>query len=171
MNSTVQRAAAAAELSCLVGTEQLCCRCRCPLREDKPQCTIITALAHALLLLPEPHMSSGVWWGARWFHVEKPTIWGSRNGSNGKLHGTQPAKSGLWASVCVYLKGYIGSSCSSLCTVMEFMLVFLLQQIGVVCLVILDALLVLGELLMDLKIILPDRYNITPKVKCGEVST
>ncbi|NXC89578.1 HVCN1 protein, partial [Cercotrichas coryphoeus] len=37
-------------------------------------------------------------------------------------------------------------------------------QIGVVCLVILDALLVLGELLMDLKIILPDRYNITPKV-------
>ncbi|NXD03896.1 HVCN1 protein, partial [Certhia familiaris] len=37
-------------------------------------------------------------------------------------------------------------------------------QIGVVCLVILDALLVLGELLMDLKIIHPDRYNITPKV-------
>lgn len=51
------------------------------------------------------------------------------------------------------------------------MLVLLLQQIGVVCLVILDALLVLGELLMDLKIIHPDRYNITPKVKCEEMST
>ncbi|KAM6052486.1 Voltage-gated hydrogen channel 1 [Chlamydotis macqueenii] len=37
-------------------------------------------------------------------------------------------------------------------------------QILVVCLVILDALLVLGELLMDLKIIHPDKYNITPKV-------
>ncbi|XP_032561271.1 voltage-gated hydrogen channel 1 [Chiroxiphia lanceolata] len=37
-------------------------------------------------------------------------------------------------------------------------------QIGVVWLVILDALLVLGELLMDLKIIHPDKYNITPKV-------
>lgn len=37
-------------------------------------------------------------------------------------------------------------------------------QILVVCLVILDALLVLGELLMDLKIIQPDKYNITPKV-------
>ncbi|NXF98300.1 HVCN1 protein, partial [Eubucco bourcierii] len=37
-------------------------------------------------------------------------------------------------------------------------------QIVVVCLVILDALLVLGELLMDLKIIHPDKYNITPKV-------
>lgn len=51
------------------------------------------------------------------------------------------------------------------------MVVLLLQQIGVVCLVILDALLVLGELLMDLKIIHPDRYEITPKVKCGEMST
>ncbi|XP_065707810.1 voltage-gated hydrogen channel 1 [Patagioenas fasciata] len=37
-------------------------------------------------------------------------------------------------------------------------------QILVVCLVILDALLVLGELLMDLKIIHPDKYKITPKV-------
>ncbi|XP_063207107.1 voltage-gated hydrogen channel 1 [Chroicocephalus ridibundus] len=37
-------------------------------------------------------------------------------------------------------------------------------QILVVSLVILDALLVLGELLMDLKIIHPDKYNITPKV-------
>ncbi|NXK26700.1 HVCN1 protein, partial [Arenaria interpres] len=37
-------------------------------------------------------------------------------------------------------------------------------QILIVCLVILDALLVLGELLMDLKIIHPDKYNITPKV-------
>ncbi|KAJ7422705.1 Voltage-gated hydrogen channel 1 [Willisornis vidua] len=37
-------------------------------------------------------------------------------------------------------------------------------QIGVVCLVVLDALLVLGELLMDLQIIHPDKYNITPKV-------
>ncbi|NXP25481.1 HVCN1 protein, partial [Scytalopus superciliaris] len=37
-------------------------------------------------------------------------------------------------------------------------------QIGVVCLVILDALLVLGELLMDLKIIHPDKYHIIPKV-------
>ncbi|NXC19788.1 HVCN1 protein, partial [Corythaeola cristata] len=37
-------------------------------------------------------------------------------------------------------------------------------QILVVCLVVLDALLVLGELLMDLKIIHPDKYNITPKV-------
>ncbi|XP_052652718.1 voltage-gated hydrogen channel 1 [Harpia harpyja] len=37
-------------------------------------------------------------------------------------------------------------------------------QILVVCLVILDALLVLGELLMDLKIIRPDKHNITPKV-------
>ncbi|NXW33073.1 HVCN1 protein, partial [Phaetusa simplex] len=37
-------------------------------------------------------------------------------------------------------------------------------QVLVVCLVILDALLVLGELLMDLKIIHPDKYNITPKV-------
>ncbi|NXW39924.1 HVCN1 protein, partial [Nyctiprogne leucopyga] len=37
-------------------------------------------------------------------------------------------------------------------------------QILVVCLVILDALLVLGELLIDLKIIQPDKYNITPKV-------
>ncbi|KFP52360.1 Voltage-gated hydrogen channel 1, partial [Cathartes aura] len=37
-------------------------------------------------------------------------------------------------------------------------------QILVVCLVILDALLVLGELLMDLKIIHPDKYNIAPKV-------
>ncbi|NXI45702.1 HVCN1 protein, partial [Galbula dea] len=37
-------------------------------------------------------------------------------------------------------------------------------QIVVVCLVILDALLVLGELLMDLKIIHPDKYDITPKV-------
>ncbi|KAM6051776.1 voltage-gated hydrogen channel 1 [Theristicus caerulescens] len=37
-------------------------------------------------------------------------------------------------------------------------------QVVVVCLVILDALLVLGELLMDLKIIHPDKYNITPKV-------
>ncbi|NXA03991.1 HVCN1 protein, partial [Sapayoa aenigma] len=37
-------------------------------------------------------------------------------------------------------------------------------QIGVVCFVILDALLVLGELLMDLKVIHPDKYNITPKV-------
>ncbi|NWQ78651.1 HVCN1 protein, partial [Columbina picui] len=37
-------------------------------------------------------------------------------------------------------------------------------QILVVCLVILDALLVLGELLMDLKIIHPDKYHITPKV-------
>lgn len=51
------------------------------------------------------------------------------------------------------------------------MLVLLFQQVGVVCLVILDALLVLGELLMDLKIIHPDRYNITPKVKCGETSS
>ncbi|NXN95940.1 HVCN1 protein, partial [Rhinopomastus cyanomelas] len=37
-------------------------------------------------------------------------------------------------------------------------------QIVVVCLVILDALLVLGELLMDLKIIHPDKHHITPKV-------
>ncbi|KAM4649346.1 voltage-gated hydrogen channel 1 isoform 1-T9 [Amazona ochrocephala] len=37
-------------------------------------------------------------------------------------------------------------------------------QILIVCLVILDALLVLGELLMDLKIIHPDKYHITPKV-------
>ncbi|NXI60571.1 HVCN1 protein, partial [Chloroceryle aenea] len=37
-------------------------------------------------------------------------------------------------------------------------------QVVVVCLVIVDALLVLGELLMDLKIIHPDKYNITPKV-------
>ncbi|XP_064025103.1 voltage-gated hydrogen channel 1 isoform X2 [Pogoniulus pusillus] len=37
-------------------------------------------------------------------------------------------------------------------------------QIVVVCLVIFDALLVLGELLMDLKIIHPDKYHITPKV-------
>ncbi|XP_075023754.1 voltage-gated hydrogen channel 1 [Calonectris borealis] len=37
-------------------------------------------------------------------------------------------------------------------------------QILVVCLVILDALLVLGELLMDLQIIHPDKHNITPKV-------
>lgn len=51
------------------------------------------------------------------------------------------------------------------------MSVLLLQQILVVCLVILDALLVLGELLMDLKIIHPDKHNITPKVKCREMST
>ncbi|XP_010135896.1 PREDICTED: voltage-gated hydrogen channel 1 [Buceros rhinoceros silvestris] len=37
-------------------------------------------------------------------------------------------------------------------------------QIAVVCLVILDALLVLGELLMDLEIIHPDKYHIAPKV-------
>ncbi|NXP48749.1 HVCN1 protein, partial [Heliornis fulica] len=37
-------------------------------------------------------------------------------------------------------------------------------QIVIVCLVIVDALLVLGELLMDLKIIHPDKYNVTPKV-------
>ncbi|NXC42429.1 HVCN1 protein, partial [Penelope pileata] len=37
-------------------------------------------------------------------------------------------------------------------------------QILVVCLVIVDALLVLGELLMDLKIIHPDKYHIAPKV-------
>ncbi|XP_067163172.1 voltage-gated hydrogen channel 1 [Apteryx mantelli] len=37
-------------------------------------------------------------------------------------------------------------------------------QILVVCLVIADALLVLGELLMDLKIIHPDKHNIAPKV-------
>ncbi|XP_025970337.2 voltage-gated hydrogen channel 1 isoform X3 [Dromaius novaehollandiae] len=37
-------------------------------------------------------------------------------------------------------------------------------QILVVCLVIVDALLVLGELLMDLKIIHPDKHNIAPKV-------
>lgn len=53
---------------------------------------------------------------------------------------------------------------------MGFTLVLLLQQIGVVCLVILDALLVLGELLMDLKIILPDKYHITPKVKRANIN-
>ncbi|NWX85958.1 HVCN1 protein, partial [Nothoprocta pentlandii] len=37
-------------------------------------------------------------------------------------------------------------------------------QVLVVCLVIVDALLVLGELLMDLKIIHPDKYNLAPKV-------
>ncbi|NWI17506.1 HVCN1 protein, partial [Crypturellus soui] len=37
-------------------------------------------------------------------------------------------------------------------------------QVVVVCLVIIDALLVLGELLMDLKIIHPDRYDLAPKV-------
>lgn len=37
-------------------------------------------------------------------------------------------------------------------------------QILVVCLVIVDALLVLGELLMDLKIIHPDKHHIAPKV-------
>ncbi|NXL90507.1 HVCN1 protein, partial [Alectura lathami] len=37
-------------------------------------------------------------------------------------------------------------------------------QILIVCLVIVDALLVLGELLMDLKIIHPDKYHIAPKV-------
>uniref|UniRef100_A0A8D0BV42 Voltage-gated hydrogen channel 1 n=1 Tax=Salvator merianae TaxID=96440 RepID=A0A8D0BV42_SALMN len=37
-------------------------------------------------------------------------------------------------------------------------------QILVVCLVILDALLVLGELLLDLKIIQPDEHEIVPKV-------
>ncbi|KAM9371508.1 voltage-gated hydrogen channel 1 [Phaethornis superciliosus] len=37
-------------------------------------------------------------------------------------------------------------------------------QILVVCLVVLDALLVLGELLMDLDIIHPDKYHITPKI-------
>ncbi|KAL2298357.1 hypothetical protein Nmel_015351 [Mimus melanotis] len=70
----------------------------------------------------------------------------------------------LFSSHRFQLKGCIGSSCSSVCAGMGFMMVLLLQQIGVVCLVILDALLVLGELLMDLKIIQPDRYNITPKV-------
>lgn len=49
-------------------------------------------------------------------------------------------------------------------------MVLLLQQILIVCLVILDALLVLGELLMDLKIIHPDKYNITPKVKYRVIS-
>lgn len=42
------------------------------------------------------------------------------------------------------------------------------QQILVVCLVIVDALLVLGELLMDLKIIHPDKHHIAPKVKRKE---
>ncbi|NXA37428.1 HVCN1 protein, partial [Eudromia elegans] len=37
-------------------------------------------------------------------------------------------------------------------------------QVVVVCLVVVDALLVLGELLMDLKIIHPDKYNLAPKV-------
>lgn len=37
-------------------------------------------------------------------------------------------------------------------------------QIVIVCLVIVDALLVLGELLMDLKIIHPDKHHIAPKV-------
>uniref|UniRef100_A0A8C8RLN1 Voltage-gated hydrogen channel 1 n=1 Tax=Pelusios castaneus TaxID=367368 RepID=A0A8C8RLN1_9SAUR len=37
-------------------------------------------------------------------------------------------------------------------------------QILIVCLVIFDALLVLGELLMDLKIIHPDKHEIAPKV-------
>ncbi|XP_061458570.1 voltage-gated hydrogen channel 1 [Rhineura floridana] len=37
-------------------------------------------------------------------------------------------------------------------------------QILVVCLVILDAILVLGELLLDLKIIHPDKHEIAPKV-------
>lgn len=44
----------------------------------------------------------------------------------------------------------------------------LCQQIVIVCLVIVDALLVLGELLMDLKIIHPDKHHIAPKVKGKE---
>lgn len=61
VTTTVQRAVGDAELSCPVSTEQLCCRCRCLLRGDKPQCTITTALAHALLQLPEsPHTKQGL---------------------------------------------------------------------------------------------------------------
>lgn len=42
----------------------------------------------------------------------------------------------------------------------------MLFQIAVVCLVILDALFVLCELLMDLSILKADKDNIAPQVSC-----
>lgn len=41
-------------------------------------------------------------------------------------------------------------------------------QVIIICLVVLDALLVLAELVLDLKIIEPDKNNYAPKVVCPQ---